>query len=156
MSLTIQRATIEDAAAILQLQKRAYQSEAALYPDDVIPPLLQTLEALQADFAAQIFLKASFDSILVGSVRARLQLPTCFVGRLIVDPDFQKRGIGTALMLEIEQSCSAAQRFELFTGHKSDQNLRLYQKLGYREFKRESISQSLTLVYMEKSRKANL
>ena len=38
----ILRADLADAAAILELQKRAYQQEAALYDDWTIPPLTQT------------------------------------------------------------------------------------------------------------------
>lgn len=42
----ITAASPADAAAILALQKLAYQSEARLYNDFSIPPLLQTLEEL--------------------------------------------------------------------------------------------------------------
>jgi hypothetical protein len=46
----IEPATIQDADAILALQKLAYQSEAAIYADYTIPPLTQTLEELKAEF----------------------------------------------------------------------------------------------------------
>jgi GNAT superfamily N-acetyltransferase len=77
---------------------------------------------------------------------------TCFIGRLIVHPDFQNRGIGTRLLNEIEQTFSQAKRFELFTGDKSERNLYLYQKQGYRPFKTEMISDDLRLVFLEKHR----
>lgn len=40
-------AVSEDAAAILALQKLAYQSEARLYDDYSLPPLTQTLPEMQ-------------------------------------------------------------------------------------------------------------
>ena len=149
--MRIERATLEDAAEILALQHQAYQSEAALYNDATISPLTETFEALRADFVDHIVLKATIDGTIIGSVRAQLRLDTCYVGRFLVHPDWQNQGIGTQLMRAVEQACSAATRLELFTGHKSDRNLYLYRKLGYREFKRERVHDTLTLVFMEKA-----
>ena len=92
LNMIIERAHIEDAKEILDLQKLAYQSEAEIYNDYTIPPLTQTLEEMRNDFEKQVFLKASMDGRIIGSVRALLKEGTCFIGRLIVHPDFQKRG----------------------------------------------------------------
>ncbi len=151
-NMIIERAKIEDAKEILDLQKLAYQSEAAIYNDYTIPPLTQTLEEIEADFERQVFLKASASGRIIGSVRARERQETCLVGRLIVHPDFQNQGIGTRLMDEIEKTFSQAQRYELFTGHLSERNIHFYQKRGYKTFKRESVTEDLTLVFMEKYR----
>ena len=53
-------------------------------------------------------------------------------------------------MAEIESAFPKARRFELFTGHRSERNLHLYEKLGYREFKRVPATEDLTMVFMEK------
>ena len=79
----------------------------------------------------QVFLKASVGGRIVGSVRAHVREGTCFVGRLIVHPDFQNRGIGTGLLNELERIVLTreafwdAERFELFTGSRSEKNLYL-------------------------------
>ncbi len=156
--MIVQPAEPGDAAEILALQKLAYHDEAAIYNEFGIPPLTQTLDSMRADLERQTCLKAVIDArmggcpcgSIVGSVRAHLSEGTCFVGRLIVHPDHQNRGIGTRLMSEIEHLFSHAARFELFTGHLSERNLYLYNKLGYRPFKRERITDALTLVYLEK------
>jgi len=75
---------------------------------------------------------------------------TCYVERLIVDPPYRRRGIGTALLREIEAAHPAARRFELFTGHRSVNNLRLYERLGYRPFRQEVVNDRLTMVFLEK------
>jgi ribosomal protein S18 acetylase RimI-like enzyme len=67
----------------------------------------------------------------VGSVRGRLEGDTCHIGRLVVHPRLQRRGIGARLMREIEGRFPKARRYELFTGHLSEGNLRLYRRLGY-------------------------
>jgi ribosomal protein S18 acetylase RimI-like enzyme len=150
--MIIEQAHIHDAQEILALQKLAYQSEAAIYNDDMLPPLMETLDEIRVEFAKQTFLKAISDEKIVGSVRAYVVNGTCHIGRLIVHPECQNLGMGTKLMQAIEQHFQAAKRFELFTGCKSERNLYLYQKLGYRIFKREDLNENVGLVYLEKSR----
>lgn len=148
--MIVEQAGIGDAAEILALQKLAYTSEAEIYDDYTIPPLHETLEEMRADIEAQVVLKASIDGRIIGSVRAAMRQGTCFIGRLIVHPDFQNRGIGTRLMNEIEKTFAQAKRFELFTGNRSERNIHLYRKLGYRIFKSEELTEDVTLVFMEK------
>jgi GNAT superfamily N-acetyltransferase len=148
--MIITQATAADAAEILDLQKLAYQSEAAIYQDYGIPPLTQTLAEIEAEMQNQLFLKAVAAGLIVGSVRAYLEQGTCCIGRLIVHPAYQNRGLGTKLMAEIGACFPDAQRYELFTGHRSARNLYLYQKLGYRPVRSERVSEKLTMVFLEK------
>jgi GNAT superfamily N-acetyltransferase len=100
---------------------------------------MQTLEAIRADFPKKVFLKATLVGTLVGSIRGFQAGETCFVERLLVRQDHRKRGIGTALMRALEERFPDARRFELCTGCKSENNIRLYRRLGYSEFKQEGI-----------------
>ncbi len=147
---TITQASPEDTATILELQKLAYQSEAKLYHDFNIAPLIQTLDELRSDFTCKIVLKAEVESKIVGSVRGYQAGDTCHIERLIVHPDYQGQGIGTALMKQIQLCFGQVQRFELFTGHKSERNIHLYERLGYKIFKSKEINQNLSFVFMEK------
>jgi ribosomal protein S18 acetylase RimI-like enzyme len=146
----ITRAVPGDAAAILALQKLAYESEARLYQDWSIPPLTQTLEEIEKELDSRVFLKACLAGVIVGSVRASLDQGTCAVGRLIVHPDFQHQGIGTQLMYAMEALLSDAERFELFTGERSEGNIRLYTRLGYQIFRTKKASPQVTIVFMQK------
>jgi phage replication-related protein YjqB (UPF0714/DUF867 family) len=150
LTMLIEKAKVSDAEEILALQKLAYRSEAEIYNDFNIPPLVQTSEEIKKDFENQFFLKAVEDEKIIGSVRAQVKGEICHVGRLIVHPNFQNRGIGNKLMNEIERVFNTCKRFELFTGSKSERNLYLYQKLGYRIFKTAKITDKTTIVYLEK------
>jgi ribosomal protein S18 acetylase RimI-like enzyme len=150
--MNIVPAIVEDARDILALQHLAYQSEAALYGGERLPPLRDTLEDLTARFQDRQFLKAVDGTRIVGSVRAFQQGETCFVERLIVDPEWRRQGIGTTLLRQVEGMFPGARRCELFTGHKSVGNLRLYQRLGYRAFRQQPANDRVTLVFLEKIR----
>ena len=61
----------------------------------------------------------------------------------------KKKGMGTKLLLEIENQYPN-HRYELFTSTKSISNIRLYEKLGYKKYKEEAVSEELQFVYLEK------
>ncbi|HWP95318.1 MAG TPA: GNAT family N-acetyltransferase [Syntrophomonadaceae bacterium] len=138
-----------DMEEILDLQKLAFQSQAELYNDYSLPAMVQTLNNLKEEAKDSIILKVVEARKIVGSVRAREKYGVCYIGKLVVHPDYRNRGIGKKLMEAIE-GCFEGVRFELFTGHLSEKNLALYGRLGYRRFKTESIAADLLLIYMEK------
>lgn len=148
--IVISRAQIADAAEILALQKLAYQSEAKIYNDYKLPPLVQTLAELETELGQALCLKAMRDNEIIGSVRARERDGTCHIGRLIVHPELQGHGLGQRLMAAIEAGFAGADRFELFTGSHSESNLRFYAKLGYKQFAIKALSPRITLVFLHK------
>ena len=152
--MKVEIANVDDLNEILELQVRAYQSEAEIYNDYSIEPLIETPLELQEQFKHKTFLKALLEDRIVGSVRGYLKTGTAHIGRLAVEPSFQNQGIGTQLIGSIEAHFPSAERYELFTGNKSVNNLRLYNKLGYREFKRELVGDLVMMVYLEKYRNA--
>lgn len=145
----IEPAAIEDLQEILQLQYLAYQTEAALFGTQDIPPLKQTLDEVIAECKSGIILKLTENGRIIGSVRAREQDGTVYIGKLMVHPDYRRRGYGSALLSAIEQQFPG-RRYELFTSTRSADNLRLYRKAGYTEFARRAVSGELVFVYLEK------
>lgn len=142
--------TVADAGEVLTLQRAAYVSEAQLYDDPRLPPLTQTLQELRAELSVARGLAAVEGARIVGAVRARQQGPVLHIERLTVAPDQQRQGIGTALLGAIE-TCGGATYAELFTGHLSAANLRLYERMGYHEKRREQLTPGITLVYLGKN-----
>lgn len=148
----IMKAKPHDFEEILILQRKAYRSEAELYDDFTIPPMTETVKEFLKVSDKTLMLKAEISGKIVGSIRATEEDGIINVGRLIVDPDYQGKGIGTTLLLEIEKYFRDATLFELFTGIKSYSNIRLYEKNGYMEHRREQLSDKVTLVYFRKDR----
>lgn len=149
-AMKVEVAKTSDAIEILEVQIRSYQSEAEIYNYYSIAPLVETPQEIERQFKIQVFLKAVLEGRIVGSVRGYLKEGTVHIGRLAVEPSLQNQGIETGLLQSIEQHFSTAKRYELFTGHMSVNNLRLYNKYGYREFKRDLISDLVMMIYLEK------
>ncbi|MEU8107841.1 GNAT family N-acetyltransferase [Nonomuraea muscovyensis] len=150
MAVEIERAVPADAGEILTVQRAAYVTEAQLYGDPFLPPLVESMEQVRATIGGAVVLKATDAGRIVGSVRGRLSGTTCLVGRLVVAPDRQGRGLGSALLAALHEQVPQATAFDLFTGHLSEGNLRLYRRLGYRETGRERMDDHLTLVHLRR------
>ena len=146
----IKKADKADLKEILELQYLAYQSEAALFCGKKIPPLTETPEEIEAEYEQGIILKmVDSDGRIIGSVRASEEEGTIYVGKLMVHPDYQKKGYGTRLLLSIEKYFPE-KRFELFTSTRSLANIRMYERMGYNSFDTKDVDDELTFVYMEK------
>jgi ribosomal protein S18 acetylase RimI-like enzyme len=148
MEITL--ATPEDAEAILAVQKAAFAPVAEEYRQATLLPLEETLDDLLGLFRDHTILKAVEDGRVVGSVRGVMRRGTCEIGRLVVDPASQGRGIGRALASEIESRFPDAVLFELFTGHHGGAALHIYGKLGYGAFRVERVDDDLTFVHLRK------
>ena len=146
----IEKANLEDLDEILRLQYLAYQSEAALFGSNDIPPLKQKLDEVTEEYAQGRILKMiDEDGTIIGSVRAKEADGTVYIGKLMVHPDHRRKGYGRRLLTEIERNFPG-KRYELFTSTRSKDNIRLYQDNGYREFDQRIVKDDLIFVYMEK------
>ena len=86
---------------------------------------------------------------IIGSIRATEKNGTVYIGKLMVHPDHRCKGYGSKLLSEIE-SCYPDKRYELFTSTRSVDNIRLYEKVGYKIFDQKPVDNELVFVYMEK------
>ena len=165
----------QDLPEILAVQKAAFAAEAQLVNDWNIPPLTQTLDELADDWRKGVMLKAlNEQDAIVGTVRGHEAQDGFYIGRLAVLPQWQGRGCGSALLETIiglaqslKQSQTGAQiqtnvqtnvqtearpgRLVLFTSTKSERNLRLYERFGFRPFKKSTTATGVALVWLEKT-----
>ena len=101
-----------------------------------IPPLVETLEDVVAALSQWQTWTVRAAGRLVGSVRGRRDphdASTWQVGRLMVAPDLQGRGLGRALLAHGEAAAPAdVAAYWINTGRGSERNLRTYRRAGYR------------------------
>lgn len=142
-----------DAGEVLTVQRAAYVTEAQRYGAPHIPPLLETLDELQADVAKPDVLAvgAWLGPRLVGSVRGRVGQSTMEVARFSVAPDVQGRGVGRALLTALHAAAPASVTSTwLVTGAQSDDNRRFYAAAGYRATTTQLDAAGVELVYMRR------
>ena len=122
-----------DAAELLTLQRACWVQEQQANPGVHIPPLYEDLADVQAWLGEWTTLVLRSGGRLVGAARGRLVFDTWDIGRLMVAPDLQGRGIGRLLLDAVERAApDQATSFVLFTGALSERNIRIYKKAGYR------------------------
>ncbi|MBM4523808.1 GNAT family N-acetyltransferase [Rhodococcus hoagii] len=149
--------TVDDAGEVLTLQRAAYVSEAQAHGDLQLPPLTQSLDELVDELAQPSVTTTGLrdaDGRLVAAVRVRVRSEdprAADLGRLVVAPDVQGRGLGSRLLrLAEDRLASHVSSLRLFTGERSVGNLRLYGRFGYRETHRTPTPGGYALVHLAK------
>lgn len=135
--------TERDAGEVLTLQRAAYVGEAMLY-DQFLPPLHETLDEIRAvlNDPGTLVLGIRDHGRLIGTARVKADGE---IARISVAPDRQHEGLGTRLL----QEAMARGGTWLFTGDRSEGNLRLYRRHGFEETHREPFD-GHELVYLRR------
>ncbi|MFJ8789206.1 GNAT family N-acetyltransferase [Streptomyces sp. NPDC102462] len=155
MSVTISAATEQDAEQIFRLQYLCFQSEAALYGNYRIDPLVQSLDSVRAEVAADCVFVARLGDEVVGSVRGTVtEDGAASIGKLCVHPRLQGHGIGARLLRAAEAALAeerGATTFRLRTGRRSEGNLRLYRRVGYQTVGTLEGEDGVPMIVLEKA-----
>jgi len=121
------RAKATDAGEIMTVQRAAFVQEAQLYDDANVPPLVETLDQIRTAIESSRVVVGRLGPRLVAAGRVRVMDRIGHIGRLVVAPDLQGRGIGRALLAAVEATCAnEVDEYALFTGHRTVGNLHLY------------------------------
>jgi tRNA (guanine37-N1)-methyltransferase len=136
LDLEIRPATRADAGELFTLTRACWLQELWANPGVVIPALEESFDDSLRGLAEWTTVLALAGGRIVGSARGRAEGPggTIWdVGRVMVAPDLQGRGLGRHLLGLIEDAAPAeATSYSLFTGAGSVDNIRMYKKAGYR------------------------
>jgi ribosomal protein S18 acetylase RimI-like enzyme len=154
MSVTISAAAVQDAEQIFRLQYLCFQSEAALYGNYRIDPLVQSLDSVRGEVVSDCVFVARLGDEVVGSVRGHVtEDGSAAIGKLCVHPRLQGHGIGARLLRAAESALAderGATSFRLFTGHRSEGNLRLYRRVGYQTVGTSQGADGVPMIVLEK------
>ena len=148
--MKIELATIQDVPALLNLQRKAFGPLCEELGWENAPILSEPLEYLYEQFAQCTTLKIeNGEGLIVGSVNGKVTDGSLYIGRLMVLPEYQQRGIGKRLFREI-QSRLPHVRAWLCTCQQIRPPYDFYLREGFKHYQSEIVGPGLTWAFMEK------
>jgi tRNA (guanine37-N1)-methyltransferase len=134
--LDVRPAVPADAGELYTLQRACWLQELEANPGVEIPALTESLDDVRrglGEWTVRVAREPS-SGRLIGAVRGRVDRHGEWdIGRVMVAPDLQGRGLGRALLELVEDLAPAeVETYVLFTGAGSSDNLRMYKKAGFR------------------------
>jgi tRNA (guanine37-N1)-methyltransferase len=132
LEVEIRPAVLADAGELFTLTRACWLQEQWANPGVDIPALEESFEDAVRGLGDWVTLVAMTGGRMVASARGRAEADVWDVGRIMVAPDLQGRGLGRHLLSVIEEAAPAeVTSYSLFTGAGSVDNLRMYKKAGY-------------------------
>lgn len=135
--------------AVLDIQIPAYQIEAALIEYWEIPPLKDTLETLKA--SGESFYGYFEGEKLLGVIAYIIEGEVMDICRLVVHPDYFRRGIAKKLLVYVEKNIGGVKKVKVSTGSKNMPAIKLYKNQGFEEYQVVEIEEGLKITELEKA-----
>jgi len=126
----IRSGTESDFPHILEIQRQAFAEYEGTYKTSGWTT--ETVDDLRRDAREKSLLVAEWHDAVVGSVRFWTVGGVCVIRLLSVSPAHQGRGIGKALLREVEKRATEAHKLYVCTMLRTTRNILLFLNLGYR------------------------
>lgn len=140
---------INIAKEILVVQRPAYRAEAEIIGFDGIPQLSDTEESIMA--CGETFLGFRSEGRLAGAIAYTEDEEGVEICRLIVHPDYFRKGIGRRLVGFVMEEAARGKKVKVSTGAANEPAIRLYKQFGFTERERIEIAPGIFLTNMERS-----
>ena len=128
----LERATPDDAAELMVLQRCCWVDEAIANDTFDVPALRETVDEVTSWIGSWDTWVVRLDGRLIGAVRARRAGNDWEIGRLMVAPDLAGRGLGRWLLAHAESAApDGVEAISLYTGKQSLRNIAMYQRAGF-------------------------
>ena len=155
MEIILEKATIENADKIHQMQIKSFKTLLDKYKDYDTNPGNENVDRIIARINQKEtdFYIIKFQNVSVGAIRV-LKLEDgklCRVGPIFILPEYQNKGIAQNVFEIIEKKYKPQNGWILSTILQEKGNCHLYEKIGYRKTgKIENINENMDIVYYEK------
>jgi ribosomal protein S18 acetylase RimI-like enzyme len=136
---------------ILDIQIPAYQVEAALIGYWEIPPLKDTVETLKA--SGESFYGYFEGGKLLGVISYMIEDDVMDICRLVVHPDYFRRGIGKKLLDYVEGMKEDITKIKASTGSKNTPAIKLYKIQGFVECQAIEVEAGFKITEFQKTLK---
>ena len=137
--LDVRPAVPADAGELLTLQRACWLQEQQANPGVEIPALGESLDDVRRGLGewTVVVAREPASGRLLGAVRGRVEhhdgRPEWDIGRVMVAPDLQGRGLGRGLLALAQQVAPPeVVAYVLFTGAASRRNIAMYKRAGFR------------------------
>lgn len=137
---------LDEAGAIWRLQQSAYAAEAVLIGCEDFPPLRESADDLLA--AQECFLLAYCDNNLVGALSYTTNEMGCLICRLVVSPEYFRRGIGRRMLHNLMVKTDPALPCRVVTAQANIPAIALYQGFGFQPGSAFASQECLDLVQL--------
>jgi len=139
MMITIEKAIMADAERLTDIMKRTFDEEARRWMKDqemrdynIQPPGYSSVEMTKYMIEELQYFKILYSKELVGGIIVTITGKSFGrIDRIFIDPDYQRRRIGSSVIELIEQKFPAIRTWDLETSSKQVNNHRFYEKMGY-------------------------
>jgi ribosomal protein S18 acetylase RimI-like enzyme len=136
------------------VQIAAYTIESQLIDYPQLPPLFATVEDFRQ--SQETFLVCLLDGVVTGATSYLVTADTVEICRLVVHPHYFRRGIGSQLLLAVEQQNPRWQNLMVSTAAQNIPAIGLYEKRGYRIVRHEQLPDGLELVHLQKEHQTQI
>ncbi|HSU79102.1 MAG TPA: GNAT family N-acetyltransferase [Candidatus Angelobacter sp.] len=151
MEIRLERATEADAAAIFDLQVKAFRPLLEVYKDFTTSPANETIDRVitRINRPDGRFYKIIYNEVLVGAICIYWKEDTQFwISPMFISPDYQGNGIAQKTIALVEERFPQATTWELRTLLEEKRNCYLYEKMGYkRTGDKRILNERTTLVH---------
>ncbi len=123
-NITFERATAEDAAVFLEIEKSI--------PLTPTYSPTTTLDEAISEIQNNVVYLIREDDKIVGNVMYKMKSPDhAYISGLIIHPDFQGRGLATAAMKQVLEELKDVPTIDLVTHPDNARAIKLYESLGF-------------------------
>ncbi|WLR54430.1 bifunctional NUDIX hydrolase family protein/GNAT family N-acetyltransferase [Mesobacillus subterraneus] len=133
-SITLKKASVDDAEELLALQKEVFMPLYKKYKDHETSPVTQSMERFTARFDRGDYFKILFEAELAGSVFVYEKSPGLMRLHIInILEKYHNKGIAQVVMKRLELLYPEAEAWELDTIQSEERNCYVYEKMGYKQ-----------------------